>query len=249
LVKPIEVDILGQVRVVQGKCQCEVLAYEAEQKRQEAEKRKERIQELFNMANLGRRFFRSTFDTFQVVKGTEEMFRYAMAMVDEWEKVYETGRGLYIYSKTSGNGKSYIAAAIIHGLLRKSVSCIYQSVPDLLVRIQGTFGQKVGETEGQIHKALMDCDLLALDDLGAEKSTEWVEQTLYRIIDGRYARMKPMVITSNLTPKELDAAFGARIADRITHMCRVIGVTAPSFRQQEVIAREQREKTRSRTTA
>lgn len=60
--------------------------------------------------------------------------------------------------------------------------------------------------------------LLVLDDLGAAKTTEWTEEINYRLVNYRYERDLPTLITSNVPPKQLGAAMGERVASRLIEM-------------------------------
>lgn len=79
-----------------------------------------------------------------------------------------------------------------------------------------------------------DCQrvaLLVIDDLGAEKPSEWTQERLYSIIDHRYANCMPLIVTSNLPPKELAAQTGERTASRLAEMCTVVPVTGADRRR------------------
>ncbi len=94
------------------------------------------------------------------------------------------------------------------------------SVPELLLEIRDTFnGNEISE------KAIIDkyswIDVLILDDLGVEKTSDWVLQTLYTIIDRRYREELRTIITSNLGIEEIREKLDDRIASRIVGMCRV----------------------------
>jgi DNA replication protein DnaC len=62
---------------------------------------------------------------------------------------------------------------------------------------------------------VLDADLLVLDDLGAQKSSEWVQERLDRIMDGRWSEERPVVVTSNLTPEQLARWVGERVWSRL----------------------------------
>ena len=78
---------------------------------------------------------------------------------------------------------------------------------------------------------LKKVELLVLDDLGAEKSSEWTKSVLFEIVDYRYNEMLPMLITTNCPPKELKEKIGDRNYDRIREMCALVSVTAKSQRK------------------
>lgn len=109
------------------------------------------------------------------------------------------------------------------------------TVPDLFMKIKASFGKKEAEAdhwdshisekemnESQLIQKFSTLDVLFLDDIGTEKTTDWAQQTLYSIIDYRYREMLQTVITSNLSLNELSDKTGDRITSRIAEMCRVI---------------------------
>ena len=72
--------------------------------------------------------------------------------------------------------------------------------------------------------------LLILDDFGAEKPSDWVRERLFDIIEYRYAYCLPLIITSNLLPKEIGHTYGPRVSDRFRECCRVVSLTGNSKR-------------------
>lgn len=154
--------------------------------------------------------------------------------------------GLFI-TGPAGTGKSYMAAAILkdriysdalkhyqelyygkekHGpqfaLDRSSKSWEWITVPELLLSLRSSFKDKSDETEEGIIRQYSRVEWLILDDLGAEKSSEFTIQSLYLIIDRRYSEMRPTIITSNLSLGEISEKVGDRIASRIAGMCKVV---------------------------
>lgn len=73
--------------------------------------------------------------------------------------------------------------------------------------------------------------LLYLDDLGAEKPTEWTQERLYEIVDHRYAHMLPVIVTSNLPPAKLGAHVSERVASRLAEMCTVVPLVTSDRRR------------------
>jgi DNA replication protein DnaC len=80
-------------------------------------------------------------------------------------------------------------------------------------------------------RALLECDLLILDDIGAEKVTDWVEETIFNIIAGRYRKEFPIFYTSNLQPKELLDKLGKRSYDRMIETSVMVENKATSYRK------------------
>ena len=113
---------------------------------------------------------------------------------------------------------------------------IFRTVPRLLTEIRSTYNSgSDGPTEIDLLDGYAACSLLVLDDLGAEqvKNTGWVEDRLYQIIGERHDNMKPIVFTSNLSPKELADRLGERLTWRIIEMVgrdHIVHVDGPNLR-------------------
>lgn len=86
------------------------------------------------------------------------------------------------------------------------------------------------DTEALLEK-YRQADVLLVDDLGAMKTSEWVEEVMYRLINGRYENMKPTIFTSNLVPAELKNALGDRVGSRLTEMCTTVVLTGVDRRR------------------
>lgn len=85
----------------------------------------------------------------------------------------------------------------------------------------------------QIIADCQDARLLFIDDIGAEKPSEWTQEKLYEVIDERYARCLPLIVTSNLPPKSLSEHVGERTASRLAEMCTLVPLTGPDRRRPE----------------
>ncbi|WP_059380635.1 ATP-binding protein [Bacillus anthracis] len=169
--------------------------------------------------------------------GSETAYKVAVKYVKtfkEWN-----GESLMLWGEP-GNGKTHLAAAIVNELSKKGYIVVFQSVPELLQRIRSTFNSENKENETQIMRALLECDLLILDDIGAEKTTEWVEEKLFNIIDGRYRKELPTLYTSNLEPKELKNQVGKRSYDRMVETSLTVKNEAASYRREIAKQRLQR---------
>lgn len=223
--------------MVQPTCPCEVEKYEREQKRAENFQQRREIEKLFSISDLGERFKESRFGNFIGRPGSEKALKMARKYVMEFE---EWGSDSLMLWGVPGNGKSHLAAAIANDLNERDEIVVFQSVPELLQRIRETFDRDSEESEQDIMKALLTCDLLIMDDIGAEKLTKWVEDIVFRIIDGRYRKEKPILYTSNLKPKFLADQLGERTYDRITETSLLIENQATSYRRE--IAKERMKK-------
>jgi len=81
---------------------------------------------------------------------------------------------------------------------------------------------------------IRDCQkaaLLVIDDIGAEKPSEWTQERIYSVIDHRYANCLPLIVTSNLPPSKLADQIGDRAASRLAEMCEVVAMTGTDRRK------------------
>lgn len=218
-------------------CECVVEREEAKIREAQNFAKKREIEKLFSISNLGERFSKSTFESFLDRNGSETAYKVAVKYVKtfkEWN-----GESLMLWGEP-GNGKTHLAAAIVNELSKKGYIVVFQSVPELIQRIRSTFNSENKENETQIMRALLECDLLILDDIGAEKTTEWVEEKLFNIIDGRYRKELPTLYTSNLEPKELKHQVGKRSYDRMVETSLTVKNEAASYRREIAKQRLQR---------
>lgn len=109
-----------------------------------------------------------------------------------------------------GCGKTHLAAAVANYLIANGIPVVFAIVPDLLDTLRPS-------RDGVYHDILMayqTAPLLILDDLGAEKSSEWTGEKLYQIINYRYNHLLPLVATSNEMPRRIDPRLHSRLFDR-----------------------------------
>lgn len=142
---------------------------------------------------------------------------------------HEEKRSLFV-TGAFGTGKTHYAIAAIKSYVDNLPdSCfvepfthipVFITVPDLLLKIRSTFSLE--RCEEEIVDKYSNTPLFVLDDLGAEKTTEFSLQTLYIILNRRYNEQLQTIITSNLTLDEVKDKLGDRIASRIAGMCKVI---------------------------
>jgi DNA replication protein DnaC len=149
-----------------------------------------------------------------------------------------SGKGLFIYG-IAGSGKTLYACSLAFEFLRRSYifpeypsgrQITFTNVPNLLEEIRASFNISKKYEEGQQEeqkttKEILDyyssTDILILDDLGTERSTEWTLQILQILINNRYENILPTIITSNLGLKALSEQLDDRISSRIYEMCSV----------------------------
>lgn len=106
------------------------------------------------------------------------------------------------------------------------------SVVDLLGLLRESFNAenlKV-RARGLLHRVRADA-IVILDDIGAEKPSDWVEEQLYGIIDLRYRMQRSTIFTTNCTLKQLESQIGSRVVSRIFEMCEGVKVGGEDWRK------------------
>jgi DNA replication protein DnaC len=130
---------------------------------------------------------------------------------------------LYLYGPP-GAGKSHLAAAIANDCASNGVPTAYASTPDLLAFVRR--GMEDNSADARF-MSLQHVELLILDDLGSEKSSEWTVETLFRLIDERSKHNRATVITSNM---HYDA-LASRIASRIAELSTLVPLLISDYRR------------------
>lgn len=151
----------------------------------------------------------ASFDNFRADTAKhKEMLYWAKTMANDW---FSGGKGNIIMTGKAGRGKSHLAYSIIRGLSDKTKKLgLLVNVTDLLSEIKRDFSKEAFWMD-----KLKDVDYLVLDDLGAEKVSDWSTSIIYSLLNKR----TNTIITTNLTPAEIRKIYGERIASRIRKGC------------------------------
>jgi len=169
--------------------------------------------------------------------------------IDRYPRGYKS---LYLWSTESwGTGKTHLASAICHRIFDRwnnnddfQKGCpriIFLSEPELFRRIQATYSftneeRKVRESEDDIIKGIIGADLAVLDDVGKEKrkDMDFVQRTLFAIIDGRYKLKLPIILTANLNPNGLKEHLESASFDRVWELTegKSVRMDGRSFRRE-----------------
>lgn len=190
-----------------------------------------RAAKLFRQAAIPPHFAEITLDSFP---STAENMA-TLATVRDWATgpgQGKPGRSLLLWGKY-GRGKTGLAVGAMRAAMTGAgVSGLFLTTPSLLDRIRSTYGpgEKQG-TEAEVVEAVKQAPLLVLDDLGAERATDWVAEKLFTVINHRHDYQLRTIFTSNLSPEQLALHLGERTVWRITEMSYVLELTGPNLRE------------------
>ena len=137
-----------------------------------------------------------------------------------------------------GIGKTHIAVSVLRQVvLEKGARGLFYDVRDLLRMIRSTYNPVVRTAEMDMLRPVMEAELLVLDDLGAEKPSEWVEETMNLIVNTRYNERRPTIFTTNYEDlpdeAELDSLrvrVGFRMHSRLHEMCEFLEYDGGDYR-------------------
>jgi len=137
------------------------------------------------------------------------------AAIEEAKKFAQNPSGMLFLHGDTGRGKTAIAIAIVQELIRAERKVRIVRSGDLIDSLKENFKRRPHERTGLSLKDYIELGVLVIDDLGAEKDTDWTVSQVYSLIDARCSNRRPTVITTNLKLKEIAEQFGTRVASRI----------------------------------
>lgn len=159
--------------------------------------------------------------------------KIAIRFVERFHDMVEIGKGLYFYSSVKGSGKTRLATSIVNALITKyQVRPLYISSANLLNEIKKTFDPNPENTTYEIVENFKQAEVLVLDDLGVEKTTDWSEEILTQILEDRMNYKRLTIITSNFPIDQLSRKYKmGRIESRIEKMTFPVIMPEESIRK------------------
>lgn len=227
-----EISIFGVVRRMPIICKCKKEELKQKEEQEEKLRKQESLKKLFNNSLMDEKFVKETFENWDDSKGNNSLKLIAEKYCNKFSEAKKNGLG-FMFFGNPGNGKTYTANCIANYLIKKEYPVICVSINGLLERIKKTYSTWGQEGEDTILKGLANADLLIIDDLGTEQSSNWAVSKVYNIIDSRYRKGLPLIITTNFSMEDLKEKYGYRTADRITEMCTPIHNKGKSIRQEK----------------
>jgi len=209
-----------------------------------------RTEALKEHSNIPPQYLNASLDTFIVPDDLPPMARKnlntAKMQVRSFIREFPAAErpGLLLLSESNGVGKTHLAVAAMRALLDKGHECVFWDYQNLLDRIRSGYNAASGAADREAYRSALDAEILVLDDLGAHRVTEWVEDTVTAIITYRCNNRKPLIATTNLpdpdlagqvveyktpggTPvykKTLTETIGPRARSRLFEMCRLVRI-------------------------
>lgn len=173
-----------------------------------------------------------TFERFNANQCQPAASRPAMARLRTICQEYaQRPDGWLVLIGATGCGKSHLAYAIAGRALADGRQVYAHTVPAMLSMLRATFGE--GNFDSVFHD-LCEVGLLVMDDLGAERETEWAKEQLYALVDHRYRRRLPMVVTTNVALTDIDGRIASRLGEgretRGQGFARILTVPCGDFR-------------------
>jgi DNA replication protein DnaC len=185
---------------------------------------------------IPKRFRGVSFDRKPICDLDPMVVRHVRLYVHEIEKNLDAGRGLWFYGDV-GTGKTSLAMLVSKAALEAGRSVAIYSMPRLLADIKETYEESSERSYMQLFERLCSVDLLHIDDLGAEKRTDWVLEQVYAIVNERWQEERSMIVTTNLIDvDQLRDQIGARTVSRLHEMCDLIPIMGRDRRMQQVAA-------------
>lgn len=242
LVHPLHGDAVVRWFAEPRACACPEAAAEAEREtlaaagrqrveEEEAERaaRERRSARLLSLSGIKPRFLTCTFSTFAADGGASARAlltsrRYA----ETFERRRDEGKGLY-FSGGTGSGKTHLAVAVSLELLSRGIPAICTTAIDLLSDVKRAY-ERGRRSEHEIITGYRETELLVLDDLGKEPPTDWALSVMFGLVNDRYERLKPTVVTTQYGDGDLVRRFARNgdphtaraIVSRLHAMCYLV---------------------------
>lgn len=217
------------------------------------------FERMLRQAGIPKRFADKTLAGFAIaVDGQENpTLKKARLRAQRFVENYPIEKTGPLFCGPCGVGKSHLAIGIVRELSAKGIGAVYCNTKDLLQELRYSFNPVAQTTEAELLRGIIEANVLVLDDLGAERLTDWVQETIYHVINSRYQRDRTTIVTTNLEygppatleeeqpnsqlsedkarramrKETLGDRVGQRIWSRLTEMCSPVAMQGQDRRE------------------
>lgn len=212
-------------------CRCGRLAREAAERRREEAEQMQRVRELAKYSLMDERMKNARFENSEEREDGARAMGIAKRYVARWDAI-SGGKnelnGLLLYGP-NGTGKTWLAGCIANALMDRRVPVLVTS----MIRLAG-----LGEDISSLLNRMQRARLLVLDDLGAERGTEFRLEQVFSVVDARYNSKLPMIVTTNYDMEDMkhdkDMRY-ARIWERVRASCYPVRMNSESWRKTKTL--------------
>jgi DNA replication protein DnaC len=203
---------------------------------------------LINQSGIPKRYANCSFDNFE--SEHDKSLLHALKIAKKLVQNYPAQEIGLLFQGPCGVGKTHLAAAIINELIsKKKVACYFCDFRELIRNIQSSYSPESNLNESDLLYPIFKREVLVLDELGAKRTTAWVEETIFYIINYRYNNKKLTIFTSNYIDNEeeeedlrdrhfknkddsLIDRIGYRLRSRIYEMCKIVNMNGKDYRKE-----------------
>jgi len=207
---------------------------------------KSKNQRLLEQSGIPKRYINCTFDNFET---HNDSHKRAKKISQKFVKDYPAVNAGLLFIGPCGVGKTHLSVAIINEIIeKKGVASYFCDFRELIRNIQGSYASDSQITESDILTPVFRKDVLVLDELGAKRTTAWVDEMVFYIINHRYNHKKMTLFTSNYLDSEDDEEdtrdsffkkkddslldrIGTRLRSRLYEMCKVVDMEGDDYRK------------------
>ncbi len=206
-----------------------------------------RADRLLETAKIPLRYAHCELDNFDPLRSRDRSIEKAKLAAEKFVEEYPMSPpfGL-LFMGPQGVGKTHLAVGILKGLMRqKSVQCLFVTFPELLKEIQNSYNPVSQSSELSVLAPVLETEVLVLDELGAQKPSSWVKDTVGYVLNYRYNENKVTILTTNYLDEDerkkedgkiqitdtLSERISVRIRSRLFEMCKTIKMDGTDFRK------------------